>query len=108
MRGRLHVLSSSGVLDVEGASVVGEVLVDKFKGEVFLGVRAYSLELARVSGAVNLAGAAAEGDIYIVESTGDRLDLSGAEVGGRIFILASKFGGLRIDRPKIFKSLVVL
>lgn len=108
VRGGLHVLSSSGVLDAEGASVVGEVLVDKFKGEVSLGVRAYSLELARVSGAVNLAGAAAEGDIYIVESTGDRLDLSGAEVGGKVFILASRFGGLRIDRPQIFKNFVVL
>ncbi len=108
VRGRLHLVDSSGFLDAEGASAVGEVLVDKFKGTLSLGVRAYSLELVRISGAVSLAGASAEGDIYVVESTGDRLDLSGVEVGGRLFLLASKFGGVRIDKPELLKKIVVL
>ena len=108
VRGRLHVVRSSGFLDAEGASAVGEVLVDRFRGDVSLGVRAYSLELAEISGAVNLAGASAEGDVYIVESTGDRLDLSGVEVGGRLFLLASRFGGVRVDRPDLLKKIVVL
>jgi hypothetical protein len=102
------VVGSSGVLDAEGASVVGEVLVDRFRGDVSLGVKAYSLELAGINGVVNLAGASAEGDIYIVESAGDRLDLSGVEVGGRLFLLASKFGGVRVDRPDLLKKIVVL
>jgi DUF4097 and DUF4098 domain-containing protein YvlB len=108
VRGRLHVVGSSGFLDAAGASAVGEVLVDRFRGDVSLGVKAYSLELAGINGVVSLAGASAEGDIYIVESAGDRLDLSGAEVGGRLFLLASKFGGVRVDRPDLLKKIVVL
>ena len=53
-------------------------------------------------------GGPAEGDIYVVESAGDRLDLSGVEVGGRLFLLASKFGGVRVDRPDLLKKIVVL
>jgi hypothetical protein len=28
--------------------------------------------------------------------------------GGRLFLLASKFGGVRVDRPDLLKKIVVL
>lgn len=52
------MVDSAGVLDAGGAAVLGEVLVDRYRGDVALGLKARSIELARLNGSINLAGAA--------------------------------------------------
>ncbi|ABL87224.1 conserved hypothetical protein [Pyrobaculum islandicum DSM 4184] len=106
--GHLQVVESSGRLDLTGAGVVGEIIVERFRGGVVARAGAYSITICGSRGDVDLSGARTTGDIVLVESEGGRLDLSGVEVGGRVFILASKFGGVRIDRPEVVRKIVVL
>jgi len=96
-------------LSARGASVTGELVVERAKGGVAAaGARAYSLTVYKAGGVVDLSNVVVEGDIFIIEAAGDRLDLSGAEVGGRVYIMESKFGGVRIDRADLIKRIVVL
>jgi len=106
--GHVYAGGISGAVSLTDARIVGEALIEEVRGEVRIRAEAYSISLYRVKGDVALANSRVEGDIRIVESTGDRLDLSGVEIQGRVVILNSKFGGVRIDRADLFKKLVVL
>ncbi|AFA39218.1 hypothetical protein Pogu_1191 [Pyrobaculum oguniense TE7] len=106
--GHLYVGEVKGGVSLAAAQLAGEAVLYKIAGRISAGARAYSIAISNSKGDVELPGANTEGDIHIVESTGERLDLTGVEVGGRIFLIASKFGGARIDRGDILKKLVML
>lgn len=106
--GHIYVGESSGLLDLSGATAAGEIAVEKFRGDVKAGAKAHGISLQGVRGSIILAGAAVDGDISILDSQGERLDLSGVEIGGRIFLINSKFGGVRIDNPAVLKKVVYL
>lgn len=106
--GNVAVFDTKGRIDGRGAEVVGEVVVDGHRGDVALGVRAYSITVARLRGSLDLSSAEVEGDVYVVECEGERLDLSGASIGGRLYILASRFSGVRIDKADNLKKAVVM
>jgi len=105
MRGHVLIYDTKGVIDIRGAAIAGEFIIDRHKGGVSLGARAYSITIARVKGDVDISGAEVEGDIYVLESEGDRLDLSGVEVGGRVYILESSFSGVRVDKAEVLKKI---
>ncbi|RFA97615.1 DUF4097 family beta strand repeat-containing protein [Pyrobaculum aerophilum] len=106
--GHIYAGDVSGIVSLTDARIVGEAIIEEVKGEVRLRAEAYSISLYRVRGDMALTNSRVEGDIRIVESAGNRLDLSGVEIQGRVVILNSKFGGVRIDKADLIKKLVVL
>ncbi|MGB9705271.1 MAG: hypothetical protein ACPL3C_07465 [Pyrobaculum sp.] len=106
--GHVSVIDAAGPVALSGAKIAGELIVEGVRGTLQAGASAYSISIYKLKGEASLSGASTEGDIRIVESQGERLDLSGVEVGGRVYILASKFGGVRVDRQEVLKKLVVL
>lgn len=105
--GHVSVVDVVGPVALSGAEIAGELIVEGVKGSVQAGSSAYSISIYKLRGEALLSGASTEGDIRIVESVGERLDLSGVEVRGRVYVLASKFGGVRVDRHEVLKKLVV-
>ncbi|MEM1615299.1 MAG: hypothetical protein QW452_04970 [Pyrobaculum sp.] len=106
--GHVYVGDVRGEVDLGGAEAAGEVVVDRVRGGVRAGGRFYSLVLHGVEGDVDLSVLKIEGDVFLVGVSGDRLDLSGAEVGGRVFLLESRFRGVRVDRREVLKKVVLV